>query len=41
MYRSTQPLILGILIGHMVGAALAILADVLYFPDAFHEIQDY
>jgi len=41
MYRSTQPLILGILIGHIVGAALSILADVLYFPDAFHEIQDY
>ena len=41
LYRATQPLILGILIGHVVGAALAILADVLYFPGAFHEIQNY
>jgi hypothetical protein len=41
MYRSIQPLILGILVGHIVGAALAILVDVLYFPSTFHEIQNY
>ncbi|MBI4552671.1 MAG: hypothetical protein HY710_10440 [Candidatus Latescibacteria bacterium] len=39
LYRETQPLILGILIGHVAGAALSIVVDVLWFPGAAHEIQ--
>ncbi|MBT5877196.1 MAG: hypothetical protein HOH43_27490, partial [Candidatus Latescibacteria bacterium] len=41
MYRSAQPLFLGILVGYVFGAALAMLADVLFFPGAYHEIQIY
>jgi hypothetical protein len=39
LYRTTQPLILGILIGHVLGAALSILVDVLWFPGAAHDVQ--
>lgn len=39
LYHETQPLILGILIGHVLGAALSVAVDVLWFPGAAHEIQ--
>ena len=39
LYRDAQPLILGLLIGHIVGAVFSILVDVLWFPGEAHEVQ--
>ena len=39
LYRNSQPLILGILIGHIVGAAVSIMVDILWFPGSAHEVQ--
>jgi hypothetical protein len=41
MYRDAQPLMLGILFGHVAGAGLSILVDVLWFPGASHEVHTY
>ncbi len=37
LYRDVQPLIIGILVGYVLGASIAILADLLYFPGAVHD----
>ncbi|MBM3262874.1 MAG: hypothetical protein FJY97_05535 [candidate division Zixibacteria bacterium] len=41
LYRDAQPLMLGILLGHVVGAAVAILVDFLYFPGSAHEVHTF
>ena len=41
LYHDAQPLILGILIGHVVGAAVSILVDFLWFPGAAHDVQSF
>lgn len=37
LYRTTQPLIIGVIVGYVLGASIAILADLLYFPGAVHD----
>ena len=39
LYQEVQPLMIGIMVGYVLGAAVAILADVLYFPGSIHELQ--
>jgi hypothetical protein len=36
LYKKTQPLFLGILVGYVVGVALAYSVDSIYFPDQPH-----
>jgi len=37
LYQAVQPLIIGIIVGYVLGAFIAILADLLYFPGAVHD----
>ena len=39
LYRDAQPLIIGIIVGYVLGASIAIMADLLYFPGAVHELH--
>ena len=39
LYNKIQPLIIGIMVGYVLGAAVRILADTLYFPGNIHELQ--
>ncbi len=39
LYQEVRPLMIGIMVGYVLGAAVAILADVLYFPGSIHELQ--
>ena len=39
LYQAVQPLMIGILVGYVLGAAIAVGADWLYFPGSIHEIQ--
>ncbi len=39
LYQEVQPLMIGIMVGYVLGSAVAILADVLYFPGSIHELQ--
>ena len=39
LYQEVQPLMIGIMVGYVLGAAVAILADFLYFPGSIHELQ--
>ena len=39
LYQSAQPLMIGIMVGYVLGAAVAIVVDYLYFPGSIHELQ--
>lgn len=39
LYNEVQPLMIGIMVGYVIGASIAILADMLYFPGNIHELQ--
>jgi len=39
LYRAAQPLVIGIIVGYVLGGSIAILADLLYFPGAVHELH--
>ena len=39
LYQEVQPLMIGIMVGYVLGSAVAILADFLYFPGSIHELQ--
>lgn len=39
LYNEVQPLMIGIMVGYVIGASIAILADILYFPGNIHELQ--
>ena len=39
LYKKTQPLFLGILVGYVVGVALAYSVDSIYFPDQPHMLD--
>ncbi len=39
LYHAVQPLMIGIIVGYVLGASIAILANVLYFPGAIHKIH--
>lgn len=39
LYHEVQPLMIGIMVGYVLGAAVAILADFLYFRGSIHELQ--
>ena len=41
LYRSAQPLFLGILVGYVVGMALSFLVDSLWFPAAPHQFESF
>jgi hypothetical protein len=39
LYRKTQPLFLGILVGYVLGVAVAYVVDSVWFPDSPHVIE--
>ena len=39
LYRKTQPLFLGILVGYVLGVAMAYVVDSLWFPDKPHVVE--
>ncbi len=39
LYQSAQPLMIGIMVGYVLGSAVAIVVDLLYFPGSIHELQ--
>jgi len=39
LYQAVQPLMIGIMVGYVLGAAVAILVDFLYFRGSIHELQ--
>ncbi len=39
LYHAAQPLMIGIMVGYVLGAAVAILMDYWYFPGSIHELQ--
>lgn len=41
LYQAVQPLMIGIMVGYVLGAAIAILADFWYFRGTIHELQFY
>ena len=38
-YRATAPLFLGLMVGYLVGTALGIVVDIIWFPGQGHEIH--
>ena len=39
LYHAAQPLMIGIMVGYVLGSAIAILADFWYFRGSIHELQ--
>ena len=39
LYQAVQPLMIGIMVGYVLGSAVAILADYWYFRGSIHELQ--
>lgn len=39
LYQAIQPLMIGIMVGYVLGSAVAILADYWYFRGSIHELQ--
>ena len=39
LYLSVQPLMIGIIVGYVLGAAIAVLVDYWYFRGTIHELQ--
>ena len=39
LYQAVQPLMIGIMVGYVLGSAVAILADFWYFRGSIHELQ--
>ncbi len=39
LYHAVQPLMIGIMVGYVLGSAIAILADFWYFRGSVHELQ--
>ena len=39
LYQEVQPLMIGIMVGYVLGAAVAIVVDFLYFRGSIHELQ--
>jgi len=39
LYRKTQPLFLGILVGYILGVVMAYAVDTVWFPDTPHAVE--
>ena len=39
LYHAVQPLMIGIIVGYVLGAAIAVLVDYWYFRGTIHELQ--
>ena len=41
LYRKTQPVVIGVLLGYAAGVALSFIVDITWFPGRGHNIHNW